>query len=95
MTVTEVLSQQFYDLFRWGLIAALVLTQGRTRAVTGTWLPLAAGVVFVAVIIPSAMTPALAPFPMQVGVGLGVNAVMVAVVLCLRLVWLRLNPPRP
>ncbi|MFZ5710705.1 MAG: hypothetical protein ACOY4T_13680 [Pseudomonadota bacterium] len=89
MTVTDLLTQQLSDIFRWGLLVALVLTARNTQAATGTWLPLAAGVLFVAVIIPIVMTPALAPQVTQIGVGLVANLVILAVVLTLRWVWLR------
>ncbi len=46
---------QLTDVFRIGLIIALVLTMRRTSAVTGRVLPLALGVVFVAVILPTTL----------------------------------------
>ena len=55
MNFTEIVQAQLGDMFRAALILALLYTMLRTRAVTGTWLPLAAGIVFVAVIIPMPM----------------------------------------
>ena len=55
MTVTDLLTAQLTDLFRIGLIAALVFTTTRNAAVTGKVIPLLAGVIFVAVIIPATM----------------------------------------
>lgn len=51
----ELVLSQLSDVFRIGLIMALVLTMRRTAPVTGRVLPLAAGVVFVAVLLPSTM----------------------------------------
>lgn len=51
----ELVLSQLSDVFRIGLIIALVVTMLRTSNVTGRVLPLAAGVVFVAVILPSTM----------------------------------------
>jgi hypothetical protein len=47
--VTDLVLSQLGDLFRIGLIVALVVTMRRTAAVTGRVVPLALGVVFVAV----------------------------------------------
>ena len=90
MTVDDLLLNQLSELFRWGLIVALVLTARNTREVTGTLVPLAAGVVFVAVLIPSVMTPALAPLALQIGVGLVANLVVLAAVLAAFALWQRL-----
>lgn len=82
MTLPDLFLAQIMDPFRIALLIGLVLTMGRTRAVTGTYLPLLAGVVFVAVIIPSTITQGLAaPFAMQIGVGLVTNLLILAVVL--------------
>ena len=52
----DLVLSQLTDLFRIGLMIALVVTMLRTSAVTGRVLPLAMGVVFVAVMLPSTMT---------------------------------------
>ena len=51
----DLVLSQLSDVFRIGLIMGLVLTMLRTSPVTGRVLPLAAGVVFVAVLLPSTM----------------------------------------
>ncbi|WP_275786681.1 hypothetical protein [Pararhizobium gei] len=48
----ETLASQLMDPFRIGLILFLFLTALRTRAATGLAMPLALGVVFVAVLLP-------------------------------------------
>ncbi len=53
MEISTLLAQQFTDIFRLGLLAGLIYTTERTRSQTGVLLPLVAGVIFVAVIIPS------------------------------------------
>jgi hypothetical protein len=51
-TLISTLTAMLTDPFRIALLFALVLTQRNTAAVTGRALPLALGVVFVAVILP-------------------------------------------
>jgi hypothetical protein len=53
----DIFQQQLADPFRIGLILALVATTVRTRKVSGTLLPLLAGMTFVAVIIPATISP--------------------------------------
>ena len=82
MAVTEIISQQIIDPFRIILMIALVMTMLRNRATTGVIVPLIAGAVFVAVLIPSTMA-AQSPYPYShlVGLGLVTNAIMLAVIL--------------
>lgn len=87
----DIFLTQITDVFRIGLIAALVYTTLRTAATTGFWLPLAAGLVFVAVIIP---TTAGKADPVQIGVGLGANAAILAVLLGALALYRRLAAPR-
>lgn len=54
-TVADLISAALTDPFRVILLVGLVITQRRTAAVTGTVLPIALGLVFVAVIIPLTM----------------------------------------
>ncbi len=79
MTVSALLVQQFTDVFRLGLLAALIYTTWRTRPQTGVLLPLLAGIVFVAVIIPSTMPAPGVPQWLAMATGRGGNAVIVAV----------------
>lgn len=78
--IAELMQAQATDVFRVGLLAALLVTMWRTRAVTGTVLPLAAGIVFVAVIVPLTQAQdGTAPLWMQVLTGLPVNLAYVLV----------------
>ena len=82
MTLPDLFLSQLSDPFRIGLLIALFITMLRTRAASGTWVPLAAGVLFVAVIIPSTMLTALAqPLWQVVAVGMVSNAIILAVIL--------------
>ena len=93
MTVSEILFAQLTDPFRLGLIVALVVTMLRTELVTGRWLPLALGVAFVAVIIPTTIqSNAAEPLWRLVAVGLVANLLLLVVVLGIRHVVLRLMP---
>ena len=93
MTMTELISTQLTDPFRLGLIVALVVTMLRTEAVTGRWLPLAAGVFFVAFIIPATIGQDTAiPFWQLVATGLIANVLLLAVVMAIRHVVLRIMP---
>ena len=79
METSTLLVQQFTDIFRLGLLAGLIYTTERTRAQTGVLVPLIAGVVFVAVIIPATMPKAGVSLWQAAATGVVVNAVIVAV----------------
>ena len=79
MDTTALMVTQFTDIFRLGLLAGLIYTTERSRQQTGVLLPLIAGVVFVAVIIPATMPRSDVPLLQATITGLFVNAVIVAV----------------
>jgi len=82
MTLIDLLQSQLLDPFRLGLIVALLYTAEQNRAATGMLLPLAAGVAFVAVILPSTMGLGAAAglgFWTVAGVGLVANVLILAV----------------
>ncbi|GAB1363085.1 hypothetical protein MASR1M32_23210 [Rhodobacter sp.] len=92
MSLPQLVLAQLEDPFRIILIVGLVITMIRTRAQTGTLVPLAAGVVFVAVIIPSTLGTRLAePFWLQVGAGLIANLVILGVVMALYEAYRRIS----
>jgi hypothetical protein len=74
---------QLSDVFRIGLIVALVLTMYRTSPVTGRVFPLAAGVVFVAVLLPSTMPGDPNSLPQAILAGLISNLIILMPVLVL------------
>ena len=90
--MTDLLIAHLTDPFRIGLLIALVATMLRTAAVTGTLVPLAAGVVFVAVIIPMTMQAGQGPLWQAVAVGIVANAVLVAIIMA---VWVLIRRLRP
>ena len=82
MSLSDLLLSQLADPFRIGLLIALFVTMLRTQAASGTLVPLVAGAVFVAVLIPSAAQSTLVvPFWQAVAVGIGANVVLLAVIL--------------
>ncbi|WP_396267917.1 hypothetical protein [Ideonella sp.] len=79
--VIDTVLSQLIDPFRIGLMVALVITMLRTAAVTGRWIPLALGVVFVAVIVPSTLPSQSVVLMEAVLAGLVSNSIILAVVL--------------
>ena len=74
---------QLSDVFRIGLIMALVVTMLRTSSVTGRVLPLIAGVVFVAVIVPSTLSGNSETLSQEIAAGLISNLIILVPVLVL------------
>ncbi len=74
----DLVNHQLTDPFRIILLIALFSTMLRTRAATGTYLPLAAGAVFVAVILPLTQGGDLVP---TVLAGLISNVTILAIIL--------------
>lgn len=75
---------QLADPFRIVLAIGLVLTMLRTQGATGTWLPLAAGIVFIAVLIPTTMGAGGDSAMPAIVAGLFSTSLIVAVVLLVR-----------
>ena len=93
MTNSEILLSQLTDPFRLGLIVALVVTMLRNEAVTGRWLPLAAGVLFVAVILPlTTARPEEGMMAQVIALGIVANLVLLALVMGIRHLVLRIMP---
>ena len=87
----DLVLSQLTDLFRIGMMVALVVTMRRTAAVTGRILPLALGVVFVAVLLPSTMPSGSASLVDAILAGLASNLIILAPVLGLAAVVARLR----
>lgn len=79
----DLVFSQLSDVFRIGLIIALVVTMLRTSSVTGQVLPLLAGVVFVAVIVPSTLSGSTENLSQQIVAGLISNVIILVPVLVL------------
>lgn len=89
--MTDIVVSQLSDLFRIGLIVALVVTMFRTSAVTGRVLPLMLGVVFVAVIVPSTMPSGTVDLMDAILAGLISNLIILGLVLAVATVVMRLR----
>lgn len=85
----DLIQSQLLDPLRIGLIAALVFTMFRTRAATGTLIPLAAGVIFVAVLLPSTQGAPL--LTEAIAAGILSNLIILGIVLALVLIVQRLR----
>ena len=79
--MTDLVPSQLTDLFRIGLIIALVVTMRRTAAVTGRVLPLVLGVIFVAAMLPVTMPGASESRTDAILAGLVSNTIILVVVL--------------
>jgi hypothetical protein len=80
MDYTALFMSQLTDVFRIGLLTALIYTTENTRAQTGIVVPLLAGIVFVAVILPMTMPVAGASMMQVVLSGLLANVCLTAVI---------------
>lgn len=87
----DLIQTQLVDPFRFGLIVALVFTMYRTRAATGTVVPLAAGVVFVSVILAATMPTTASGMTKAVLAGLVSNLIFLGIVLALAVLVRRLR----
>lgn len=76
MEITTLMLQQATDIFRLGLLAGLIYTTERTRPQTGVVLPLIAGVIFVAIIIPATMPQTGVSLWLAAATGILVNAII-------------------
>jgi len=88
MTVHDIFIAQLLDPFRIGLLLALLLTARNTMAHTGMVLPLGAGVLFIAALIPLSFSAGAENWWTLFAIGIISNCVIVAIVLGLRFVFL-------
>jgi hypothetical protein len=89
--VTDLIAAQLTDLFRIGIIIALFATMLRTEAATGRVLPLAAGVIFVAVLIPATQAGRAESLITQIGAGLVSNLIILGLVIAAWTLFTRLR----
>lgn len=92
MSFAEILTAQLAEPFRIALLIGLVITQRRTQAATGFWVPLAAGIVFVAVILTSVLgspqgAAGSVPMAMSLGAGVVANVLLLVPILGLMALW--------
>lgn len=91
LPLIALIQTQIVDPLRIGLILGLVITMYRTRATNGMLLPLALGVVFVAVILPLSNPGRETALPEAVLAGLVSNLVLLAIVRGLSVIVRRLR----
>lgn len=81
MPLTDLIQSQLTDPFRLGLLVFLYLTMLRTRAQMGEVIPLLAGAVFVAALIPMTTSRAAgAELLPAIGAGLVVNIAVLGLI---------------
>jgi hypothetical protein len=92
LSFVDIYLAQLVDPFRVGLLVALLFTAANTQATLNRWIPIALGLVFVAVLIPTAMGSGAGAdlFP-QILVGLFSNLTILAVLLAAKAAYLRLS----
>ncbi|GAA4110235.1 hypothetical protein ACFFTN_05490 [Aminobacter aganoensis] len=91
MPYLDIYLAQLIDPFRIGLLIALVLTAANTAQTLNRWIPIALGIVFVAVLIPLSIGANSAiDTPTSVLVGLASNATILAVLLGAKALYSRL-----
>lgn len=88
----ELFTSQLIDPFRIGLLFFLLHTAIRTRQVMGMVTPLAAGVVFVAILLPlttGGLEPTTSEYWTAVAIGVASNSIILMVFLAAWTVWQR------
>ena len=91
MDLVNILITQLADPFRIGLLVALLFTAQNTSGALNRWLPIGLGLVFVAVIIPTALASESAPVAAEIGVGVVANAAVLAVMLAAQAIFERVR----
>ena len=91
MLWSDILLAQLTDPFRIGLMLALGYMTLRLRAQSGVLMPLVAGVLFFAVMLPTSMPIAGAERILQMATGVVANAV---IVLVLAGIWIAIERSR-
>lgn len=92
MSFVDIYLAQLADPFRVGLLVALLFTAANTEAALNRWIPIALGLVFVAVLIPTAIgNVAGANLALAILVGLVSNLTILAVLFAAKLAYSRLT----
>lgn len=93
--LTHIILGQLADPFRIGLLVALLFLAANSKGVLNRWLPIVLGLVFVAVLIPTAMASDSAdPVGARIGIGFLTNAMIVGVMLAAEAAYERFRRPR-
>jgi len=95
MEVSDLILAQLADPLRMGLLVALLFFAANSRGVLNRWLPIALGLAFVAVLIPTAMaSDTTEPVTAQIGVGFLSNAMIVGIMLFAEAVVEKFRKPK-
>ena len=89
--MTDLVFLQLTDPFRIGLIIALVITMYRTASITGRALPLAMGVLFIAIILPTTIPSSSVSVGNPILAGLISNTIIIGPVLAIAALVARLR----
>jgi hypothetical protein len=82
MDIVGILIEQLADPFRIGLLVALLFAAANPGRALNRWLPIALGLVFVAVLIPTAMaSDSDGAVTAEIGVGIVSNAIILGLML--------------
>ena len=94
MGFVDIFLDQIVDPFRIGLIIMMLVTSARTSAAVGTVVPLVLGVVFVAVLIPTALDADDGNVVSEIAVGLVTNAVLLGLALAVKAAFSSVTRPK-
>ena len=94
MEFVNILMSQLADPFRIGLLVALLFTAQSSSGALNRWLPIGIGLVFVAVLIPTALASDGEPVSAEIGVGFVSNAAVVALLLAAQRLYERVRKQR-
>ena len=82
MNLVEIVLSQLSDPLRIGLLVALLFVAANGKGLSNRWVPLALGLAFVAVLIPTAMASGVdEPVGAEIGIGFVTNALVVGLML--------------
>jgi hypothetical protein len=91
MQIIDIIISQLADPFRIGLLVALLFTAQNTSGTLNRWLPIGLGLVFVAVLIPTALASDGAPVAAEIGVGVVSNTAVLALLLAAQALYERVR----
>ncbi|MBX3598618.1 MAG: hypothetical protein KF874_13690 [Rhizobiaceae bacterium] len=94
MEFFDLLGTQLTDPFRIALLIGLLVTANNTAAHTGHLIPVALGVLFIAVLIPSAFGAGPAGFAATVAAGIAANLIILAICWVALTLYRRATAPR-
>jgi hypothetical protein len=93
MDLTQIIVSQLSDPFRVGLLVALLFFAANSRGGLSRWVPIALGLAFVAVLIPTAMaSDSGEPVTAEIGAGFLSNTLIIGIMLAAEAVVEKFRP---